>query len=594
MPTFLLLVLTSFVSCYASSLIPLNSARSELSLNGSWQVRVGETSTEVHVPANIDFTFGPSVWTRTFTLPPTANYGVVLLSIGGIVNSGIVRVNGIPIGQMSSFTPALFDIKDAISDTGVNTVEITLDDRLTDSTVPGGPTELFLEKFGNLSYTFPIAWANKPGIIRSVSVIYSPLPVMTDVRVDQTFDSNMQKVNLRSTVRTFGALTKDVRALLSFTMDGVLKSQCMAVPVAAGVLQCTSKIANPKLWAPGNPALYEMSAVLIQTGLIADAGRDRIGVRKFEARGPRFYLNNEPIMLKGISRHDIYGANHFVADDATIQSDLSRIRALGVNFIRTIHYPPDELFLRRADEYGLLVSEELPAWANLARPEVINTAYGMLQSIIDRDSNRASLVMYFVATISQVRPDAYLDTLIQLAKTDQGRVVSFLFDDATFKPEQIAANVEYARNRGAQFYAQNCYWHSSIFATGEPYFPTDMPFLDTEWSGAEGSDRGPLGTAGAKSFPDNTGTGDGIFSESFEALRMAESFEAFYPYLCSATRTVRCLAGTVYFNWQDVDWPGMPYFYPGHYPIVRNGLVYEDRTEKQWPIAVFGYTTQLY
>ena len=33
----------------------------------------------------------------------------------------------------------------------------------------------------------------------------------------------------------------------------------------------------------------------------------------------------------------------------------------------------------------------------------------------------------------------------------------------------------------------------------------------------------------------------------------------------------------------------MPVFYKNHYPVVRNGLVYEDRVMKVWPAVMFRY-----
>jgi beta-galactosidase/beta-glucuronidase len=553
-------------------------------------VRLGSTIKQVTVPANIDFTYGLSIWTRTFNFPGRTRPNVALLSIGGIVNTAVVKLNGSVVGQLTAFTPALLDIRSALIVPGANTLEFTLDDRLTEKTVPGGRTAPYYQTFGNIAYTFPVAWANKPGVIRSVSVIYSQQALITDVKVMQTFDAGLSSVDVRTTLQANGMLTTDTRALVAFTLNGAMQGQCTATQVQPGVLQCTTRIASPRLWSPAAPTLYDMSAVLIQGSAILDAGRDRVGMRKFEVRGTRFYLNNAPIFLRGISRHDIYGSRHFVADDSTVQQDLVRIKALGVNFIRSIHYPPDEMFVRRADEYGLLVAEEIPAWADLNNTDVRAIASSMLRSVMDRDFNRSSVVMYFVATINDQRPDAFLDSLIELARqTDSSRLVSFLFDDATYTPAHIAANVAYARQRKAHFYAQNCYWHPDIFRMGEASFPNDMPFLNTEWSGSEGSDRGPLGSGNTKSFPDNDYPYNGMYAESFEATKLAEAFNAFFPYVCTASRTTRCMAGTVYFNWQDVDWPGMPYFYASHYPIVRNGLVYEDRVGKAWPLAMFNY-----
>ena len=68
---------------------------------------------------------------------------------------------------------------------------------------------------------------------------------------------------------------------------------------------------------------------------------------------------------------------------------------------------------------------------------------------------------------------------------------------------------------------------------------------------------------------------------------MSNAFNAFLPYVCTDQNPSNCVAGVVYFDWQDLEWPGMGYFYTGHFDYDRNGLVYEDRAGKDWPMAIF-------
>jgi hypothetical protein len=54
-----------------------------------------------------------------------------------------------------------------------------------------------------------------------------------------------------------------------------------------------------------------------------------------------------------------------------------------------------------------------------------------------------------------------------------------------------------------------------------------------------------------------------------------------------------CVSGPTFFTFQDIDWPGLPYFSVGHYEMLRKGLPYEDRTPKLWPVSIFWYGTEL-
>jgi beta-glucuronidase len=497
-------------------------------------------------------------------------------------------LNGANLGPIYGFTQTRFDVSGVLNPAGINTLVVTLDDRLTEDTVPGGPTSGFVQADGPIAYTFPIAWANRPGIIRGVSLVYSQLPVITDVYVQQSFDATMENLTLSVLAATGGSLSLDANIQVTVGRAGSLVGSCKGVLTSDGGLGCQIQIANPALWSPGNPVLHDVAVTLSGSGGTLDAGTDRVGFRRFEARGSRFYLNNKPIFLRGISRHDIYNNNGFVADDATVQGDLIRIKSLGVNYIRSIHYPPDESVARYADQYGLLLSEELPAWANFQSVTVVNTAATMLRSLLRRDYNRASVVIYELASVNADTAPDYLSALVPIGKQyDPSRLYSFIRDDGSDTAEQIQANAAYVQEKNLDFYSQNAYWFSGIYQAVAPALPTAVPFLATEWTGGEGSNRGPIGKPGTQSFPSNTGQTDGNYPESDEATQMSNAFAAFLPYLCTDANPSACVAGVVYFNWQDVEWPGMGYFYGGHFDYDRNGLVYEDRTSKDWPMAIF-------
>ena len=574
----------------ATSPIPLPSQRQTLSLDGAWTMSFNGVQQNVVVPGNIPFTFGESVWRRTFSLNLEKPPAVALLEFDGIVNQGRASLNGSDLGPLYAFTATRFDVASLLRLNGENELLVTLDDRLTESSVPGGLTSLFLPTYGSYAYTFPVAWANRPGIIRSVRLTYAPAAVVTDFRVNQSFAPALEYVDLRIQGSSAGRVPGEAHVDVEVRQASAIVGRCYAFVSSSGEFQCQFRVDQPRLWSPDSPTLYEVRFELAgPSGAVFDAGYDRIGLRKFEARGARFYLNNAPIFLRGIARHDIYGERGFVADEQTIRSDLNLIKALGVNFVRCIHYPHNEAVLRAADEIGLLLSEELPAWALYSRAPVIQAASSMLASLLLRDFNRPSVVLYLVASVNQDRGEPYLRTLLPLARSiDPSRPASFIFDDAAYTSGLVAANAAYAGSVGGGFYAQNTYWHSSIFDAVVPGLPASMPFLSTEWTGAEGSDRGPLGNGPTESFPSQRDEGSG-FPEVVQAQKMAEAFGGFFPYVCTDSRPEKCLAGVVFFNFQDVEWPGMPVFYKNHLPFLRNGLVYEDRVLKAWPVAMFRY-----
>ncbi len=565
--------------------------RTTLDLDGIWSLDYGAGPVNVSVPGQIPFTFGVSHWTRKFNLNLAQRPLVAYLHFAGIVNTASVTLNGVHIGTLIAFEDTTLDVAAALNWSGSNTLQLDIDDRLLNDTVPGGPTDTLVPTYGRIAYTFPIPWANKPGIIRPVSLVYSSRPVIAAVFATPTFNADLSTANLSFRVRVNGSA--NTVALVAVTLNGVYRAGCKATASATpGELACSTSLASPQLWSPNSPVLHDLWVQLYDIGGITDTYIDRIGLRKIEARGTRFYLNNQPLFLRGMCRHDLYPALNFQADDVTIESDLRWIKQLGVNYVRSIHYPPDARIARRADEIGLLLSEEIPAWAAFENPNVIPIAKQHERLLIERDYNRASVIFWLTGN---GRPGSGIDFLTQTTQyakqLDPTRLTAFVWDNNVFNSTGIGSNLSMTRTAGMDFYAQSSYYWPGIISTAIAAMPLDMPYLAAEWAGSEGDDRGPLGAvpSGATtitSFPDYPIAGNGT-PEYMEALTMLERGTAWLPYVCTSTSTAQCAAGLVYFNWQDIEWPGMPYFYSGHFGFDRNGLVYEDRTPKVWPIATF-------
>ena len=61
-----------------------------------------------------------------------------------------------------------------------------------------------------------------------------------------------------------------------------------------------AKIERPVLWELDDPQLYEVQVTLAgEEGVVIDSVSTSFGMRKIEARGKHFYLNNRPIYLVG-------------------------------------------------------------------------------------------------------------------------------------------------------------------------------------------------------------------------------------------------------------------------------------------------------
>ena len=71
-------------------------------------------------------------------------------------------------------------------------------------------------------------------------------------------------------------------------------------------------------------------------------------------------------------------------------------RGLGVNLVRTSHYPQSKHFLNRCDELGLLVFEEIPGWQHIGDEGWKKNAMTALEEMVTRDWNHPGIVLWGV------------------------------------------------------------------------------------------------------------------------------------------------------------------------------------------------------
>lgn len=139
-------------------------------------------------------------------------------------------------------------------------------------------------------------------------------------------------------------------------------------------------------WSLENPALYyAITELLNEKGKIVDTHKVRFGFRDILFNEQGFFLNGKKIKLRGLNRHQSYPYVGY-AMPASMQRDDADILKyeLGLNEVRTSHYPQSHHFIDRCDEIGLLVFTEIPGWQHIGDYEwkeqaVINTRDMVLQ-----------------------------------------------------------------------------------------------------------------------------------------------------------------------------------------------------------------------
>ena len=153
-----------------------------------------------------------------------------------------------------------------------------------------------------------------------------------------------------------------------------------------------------------------------------DSVEDLIGFRTIRTDGQTIVLNDQPIKLKGISTHEeTIGRDGVANSESDMRAIFEEAKVLGVNFVRLAHYPYSRHAARVADELGLLLWEEVPIYWNIAwdNPETLAIARDQVKKLVQRDWNRASVIIWSVANETPYSESrmAFLQHLIDDVRT---------------------------------------------------------------------------------------------------------------------------------------------------------------------------------
>lgn len=389
-----------------------------------------DTSPTINVPGDwnmqrpdLFFYEGPVWYRRAFTYHK-AEGARTFLHFGAANYFARVYLNGTKLGEHEGgFTPFDFEVTDKIRD-GENSLVVEVNNARRVDAVPSLNTD----------------WWNFGGITRGVDLVEVPQTFIRDyflqlakgstteiagwVQFDGPRSRNEVTVEIPEANLAYKTLTlPDGRAMIHFDVS---KLACQGKPSS----KCSAQL---QLWTPEHPKLYRV--VISGEG---DTLTDEIGFRTIETRGTQILLNGKPIFLRGISMHEeapFRGGRAFSPEDE--QTLFGWAKELDCNFARLAHYPHNEWAARTADQLGILLWEEVPVyWGNdWKNPKTLEVAQEQMRDLIDRDKNRASVILWSIANETPLLPER-LDFLRSLATYTRGLDSTRLITAASDKTDR--------------------------------------------------------------------------------------------------------------------------------------------------------------
>ena len=119
------------------------------------------------------------------------------------------------------------------------------------------------------------------------------------------------------------------------------------------------KVRHPHLWSPDAPYTYKVRTQVLTAGKVVDEVWTTTAFRDFRfdaATG--FWLNGRNMKLNGVCEHHDFGCLGAVVNEDAMHRKLTKLKAMGVNAIRSSHNPPAPELLNMCDTMGLIVMDE--------------------------------------------------------------------------------------------------------------------------------------------------------------------------------------------------------------------------------------------
>ena len=154
-----------------------------------------------------------------------------------------------------------------------------------------------------------------------------------------------------------------------------------------------------KAWSIEEPVLYQLQTLLYdeESGGVLDRKTVRIGFREAVFKADGFYLNGKRTIIRGLNRHQSYPYVGYAMPECQQKRDADIMKKeLGLNAVRTSHYPQSQGFIDRCDELGLLVFTEAPGWQFIGDDAWKRQAVENVREMVTQYRNHPSIILWGV------------------------------------------------------------------------------------------------------------------------------------------------------------------------------------------------------
>jgi len=410
-----------------------------------------------------------SSYRRTFMVPKSWDGRTVYLRFDGFASAITVWLNGERIGYAEDGRQgATFDVTSALQP-GENTLAVQVF-RLCDGSYMED------QDFWRLSgLTRPVyLWSAPKTCVRDFFVCTTPAAAR-----DYAGTWNL-KVEADLVGATGGTVLEAELFASASGRSRVAKGQAMSV---GNAFQLNLAVAAPRLWSAEYPNLYTLVLTLRDTdGRVLESFPQKVGFRVVELRESRLFVNGQPILIKGVNRHEMDPDHGYAVPVARMVQDITVMKRNNINAVRTCHYPNDPRWYDLCDEYGIYVlgeaNLETHGLSDSSRNPVIDPAFRAAAmdreiGMVERDKNHPSVIIWSLGNENNVDSDFFGQAYAWIRARDPGRLIQ----NQRNGPRDTIDSM-YARVKDLEAYGNRT--------------DTKLPFILCEYSHAMGNSSGNL------------------------------------------------------------------------------------------------------
>ena len=334
-------------------------------------------------------------YVRYFTLPEAWAGHRITVVFQGAESALALWLNGAFVGYgEDAFTPSRFDLTPYVK---------------------AGENQLTVQVFRFTA----AAWLEDQdffrfsGLFRSVALEAQPAAHVKDVRITPLLGDDFQSAQAEISLQVVG------EARISGVILAPDGSRAAAFNYEAGPLRVD--IPKPQLWSAEEPHLYTLELTLAAPdGAVLECARTAFGLRRIEIKEGLLLLNGKRLIFRGVDRHEFSCHRGRAVTPEEMLWDVTQLKRLNINAVRTSHYPNHPYFYALCDSFGLYVIDEAnleshgswhrggapypvpnddPVWLPMLRDRA--------GSMVERDKNHPCVVMWSCGNESYGGRDIY-------------------------------------------------------------------------------------------------------------------------------------------------------------------------------------------